>query len=332
MKSKKGEKLSQLVVKSLQERSRKALQYAKKSMLAEKVENKKLCDALEHYASYWNDFTHPGLFSLSYEAVGGCPEEAIQVQTAIAMMAAAFDVHDDIIDESKEKHGVPTVFGKYGKDIALLLGNAFLVKGFAFFSKSLGELDRKKADKIVDAFQASLFELGNAHALELDLRNRANVEAREYMRVVQMKAASIESDMRIGAIIGEGTDAQINALARYGRILGVLGTLREEFVDAFESDELSQRIQSEYLPIPVLYAMESKRVRSRIHRLLAGGKVTKDTTNELVNLVFETRGVKSLKTEMEDLVRESIVLAHSVGETKATNELRNLAASTLEDL
>jgi geranylgeranyl pyrophosphate synthase len=332
MKSKKGEKLSRLVVRSLQERSRKALRYAKKSMLAEKVQNKKLYEALEHYASHWNDFTHPGLFSLSYEAVGGCPEEAIQVQTSIAMMAAAFDVHDDIIDESEKKHGVPTVFGKFGKDIALLLGNAFLVKGFAFFSKSLGELDRKRADEVVDALQASLFELGNAHALELDLRDRAHVQAREYMRVVQMKAASIESDMRIGAIIGGGTNAQVNALARYGRILGVVGTLREEFVDVFESDELSQRIQSEYIPIPVLYAMQSKRARDGIRRLLAGRKVTSRVANELVNLVFETRGVKSLKTEMEDLVRESIVLARSFGETKTTNQLRNLAASMLEDL
>ena len=301
-------------------------------MLSEKIENKKLRDALEHYVSHWNDFTHPGLFSLGCEAVGGHPDKAIRVQAAIAMMAAAFDIHDDIIDESDEKHGVPTVFGKYGKDIALLLGNAFLIKGFTSFSRSLGELERKKVHEIFDVLQTSLFELGNAHGLELNLKERPGAEPEEYMRVVEMKAASIESDMKIGAIIGGGTDGQIRALARYGRILGIVGTLREEFVDVFEPDELSHRVQSEYLPIPVLYAMQDKEAEHEIRKVLAGGKITKGVANELVNAVFETKNVKSLKRKMECLVHEGIHLASNVRRLNTRNQLRSLAASTLEDL
>jgi len=159
---------------------------------------------LKHYFSYWNDSTHPGLFSVAYEAAGGEPDEALQPQAAIAMMAAGFDVHDDIIDESEQKHGVPTVFGKYGRKITLLLGNAFLIKGFTFFCISIEELDLEKLREVVEVLQRSLFELGNAHALELDLRERTNAELGEYMRGVEMKAASIEGDMRIGAIIGGG--------------------------------------------------------------------------------------------------------------------------------
>ena len=47
----------------------------------------------------------------------------------MAMIAAAFDIHDDIMDNSKRKHDHMTVFGKFGSEISILLGDAFLIKG-----------------------------------------------------------------------------------------------------------------------------------------------------------------------------------------------------------
>ncbi|MGB8779389.1 MAG: polyprenyl synthetase family protein [Candidatus Bathyarchaeia archaeon] len=67
---------------------------------------------------------------MACEAIGADPDSVLPVQAAITMMAAAFDIHDDFIDESKAKHGVLTVFGKFGKNVALLLGEAFLTEGF----------------------------------------------------------------------------------------------------------------------------------------------------------------------------------------------------------
>ena len=63
-----------------------------------------------------------------------------------------------------------------------------------------------------------------------------DVVPEEYMRILEMKAASIEADMRIGAIAAGGRNADIEALTKYGRIVGILGTLREEFVDLSRSE------------------------------------------------------------------------------------------------
>ncbi len=51
---------------------------------------------------------------------------------------------------------------------------------------------------------------------------------------MRMKAASVEADMRIDAIVGGGNEKEIEALTKYGRILGMLATLREEFIDVFD--------------------------------------------------------------------------------------------------
>jgi geranylgeranyl pyrophosphate synthase len=331
MHPKKSVRQSQIIVAELQKRSKKALEFAKERILAEKTEYRELRKALEHYVSNWNEFTHSGLFSLACEAVGGDADTVMPIQAAIAMMTAAFDIHDDVIDMSEAKHGVPTVFGKFGKDIAILLGNAFMIAGFTLFGKSL-EGSRQKKAKVYETLKMSLFELGNAHALELDLKGKSDVEPEESMRIVKMKAASIEADMRIGAMLGGGTSSEVEALAKYARTLGLLATLREEFIDVFDIEELNQRISNEYLPIPVLCAMQDEDSRGKIKKLLSKVKVTSNEVNELVHIVFETQNVKKLEKEMKELVAESMRFASKIRDNKLRSQLQKLASSMLEDL
>lgn len=246
------------------------------------------------------------------------------------MIAAAFDIHDDIIDKSTLKHGTPTVFGKFGEEIALLLGDAFLIEGFTLYGKSLEELHQEKAN-VFETIKQSLYEFGNAHALELSLKKRADAPPEEYLKIVEMKAASIEGDMRIGAIIGGGTRKEVEALARYGRILGTLAMLREEFIDVFDTEELNQRVSSEYLPIPVLYAMQDTESKKKIEKLLAK-EITNRDVGVLVDAVFKAKNVGKLKKYMEELVAEAVGITSTVRNKNLRDQLLSFASSTLEDL
>lgn len=332
MTMKKNIKPSETLVEELRKRSRKGLELAKKIMLAEKIEHKKMRDALEHYTSSWDDFTHAGMLSIACEAVGGNTHKATKVQAAIAMVAAAFDIHDDIIDRSRTKHGVPTVFGKFGKDVALLLGNAFVLRGFTFLGESTSELPRERAKEIFATLNRTLSDVGNAHALELNLRGRTNDVSERYLHVVKMKAASIEADMRIGALVGGGTTGEVEALTKYGRIMGTLATLREEFIDIFEIEELRQRIRGQYLPVPILYAMQDAKSYAVIQKLLASGKLRKDDINELVDAVFDAKSVKKLRKTMENLISESVQLVEKARNDEPKSLLVSLTSSALEDL
>jgi len=326
----KTRKQSEIVLIELAKKSRNGLEFAKRTILSEKIQYVKLRDALEYYVSSWNDVTHPGLFAVAYEAVGGDLREGVSVQAAVAMIAAAFDIHDDIIDKSTLKHGTPTVFGKFGEEIALLLGNAFLIEGFTLFGKSLEEVGQEKAN-VFETIKQSLYEFGNAHALELNLKKRADATPKEYLKIVKMKAASIEGDMRIGAIIGGGTHKEVEALARYGRILGTLAMLREEFIDVFDTEELNQRVSSEYLPIPILYAMQDTESKKKIEKLLAK-EITNRDVDVLIDAVFVAKNVGKLKEYMEELVAEAVGITSTVRNKNLRDQMQSFASSTLEDI
>lgn len=332
MSSKKTQNRSKSIIEELSKRSKDCQEFVRKSLLSEKIEYKELQRALEHYFSYWNDFTHPGIFSITCEAVSEDPLNQIEAQAAMAMLAAAFDIHDDIVDDSKNKHGYPTVFGKYGKDIALLLGNAFMIDGFTLMGKTAGRLTHERSNNIFSVLKKSFFDVGNAHASELSLRRKVDASPDQYLKILGKKAASIEVDMHVAALLGGGSPKEVELLARYGRILGTLAALREEFIDIFEIEELNQRIKAEALPIPILYALQDKGPTKIIEKLLTKGELNSQDIERLLDIVMRSESVERLRTYMLNLNNKANNLASNIQNQAAAKLLRTLAESTLEDL
>jgi len=323
---------SQSIIEELGKRSLECHEFVKKSLLSEKIEHQELRQALEHYFSYWNDFSHPGIFSIACEAVGGDPAKQIEAQAAMAMLAAAFDIHDDIVDDSKTKHGCSTVFGKYGKDIALLLGNAFMINGFTLMGKTVSRLPRQRSTLIFSILKTSFFVVGNAHASELRLRRRLEASPDEYMEILEKKAASVEADMHIAALFGDGSPKEAEALAHYGRILGTLATLREEFIDLFEVEELNQRIKGEAFPVPLLYALQDEKSRGKIEKIIKKGELNSKDVERLLDVVLGSKAVAQLRNCMQDLVNQASEQTNNVRNKTCATLLRRIATSALEDL
>jgi geranylgeranyl diphosphate synthase type I len=325
-------KMGKIIMADIKQRSKKGFELAKQVLQAEKMEYPKLREALEHYLTNWEEFTHPGLFSLACEAVGGDPDGVLPTQAAIAMMAAAFDLHDDIIDKSEVKRGIPTVYGKFGVEMSLLLGNAFLIEGFKIFADSATILPKEKQKGVLETLKKLLFEVGNAHALEVGLKERKNIAPSDYLKITEMKAASIEADMYTGALFGGGKDIDVKVLARVGRILGILATLRDDLIDVFDIDELRPRISVQDLPLPLVFAMRDQKAKKEIMNVLSKPKITKSDVATLVDSTLKSESVVELRKRMQLLIREGLSLTNKLSVKKLQSKLQAFLSFMLEDL
>lgn len=332
MKSREPQKKSAVLVGYFRERSIESQNFVRTSFLSEKIRHARLREALEYYFSYWNDFTHSGFFSLAFEASGGNLVDSVEPQAAMAMIAAALDIHDDIIDHSSRKNDYMTVFGKFGQDISILLGNAFLVKGLTVLGESASNLPGRKQREIFKVARECLFEVGNAHAVELEMKGRRDASPEKYLQVLEMKAAGVEADMHIATLMAGASDRCTGIFKEYGRIIGTLAILREEFVDLFEHEELNRRIQRETLPIPLMYALKSPKSKEKISGLLKNGKIGKKDVNGLASIVLDTAPVIKLKKRMKVLCQKGVSLVRDIDNRKSQTLLMNLARSMLEDI
>jgi geranylgeranyl pyrophosphate synthase len=324
--------MGKVIVADLKKRSRKGLALAKQILQSEKMEYPKLQEAVEHYLANWNEFTHPGLFSVACEAVGGDPEDALPTQAAIAMLTAAFDLHDDIIDKSEVKHKVPTVYGKFGVEMALLLGNAFLINGLELFAESTVVFPKAKQKSTLATLKKLLFEVGNAHALEVGLKEKKTIAPSAYLKITEMKAASIEADMYVGALFGGGKDVDVKVLARIGRILGILATLRDDLIDVFDIEELRQRIAVQDLPLPLIFALQDQKIKEKAINILSKPKITKSDVATLVDFTLEAESTVQLRKDMQLLIGEGLSLSNKLTIKKLQRKLQALLSFMLEDL
>jgi len=293
--------------KIFRQRGTKALETARREILKEKIECKETREALSYFITeYWHDVTRPSLLSLACAAVGGNPEITTPVAVSMILTSGAMDIHDDIIDESKRKGSRDTVLGKCGKSIALLVGDALMFKGLVLLQQALeNEVSADNKAKILDVVEKRFFELGDAEAMELSFQARTDITPKEYLRIVKKKAADMEAYMRIGGVLGGGTHEEIEALGKYGRILGTLIILRDDLIDMIDLHETVQRIRKESLPLPILYALQDTTQRKALVELLHQKKHTTSRAKKVIELAGDSGGMKRTRGLMQRLINQA---------------------------
>ena len=331
-KMKTNEKLIVQVQRLLEERSRKSLDIAKREVLQEEMKCKEINDAFEYYAGNWNDVIHPGLLSIACEAAGGDADKSIPMQVVMLLLTAAVDIHDDIIDESNTKYGKPTVFAKFGKDIALLVGDALLMKALVLLHKLERQFKIEKMDAIWNIIKSRFFEMGNAEALEASLKGNTDVSVKEYTWILKMKASTSEAHMRIGAIVGGGEQEIIYLLGNYGRTLGILIGIREDFIDVFEPEELQTRIRNECLPLPILYAFKNPQTKKIILNYLSKREISDKDSEKMVDIIFKQKDVEMFRNKTKRLAEEACNNILSLPNKNLASQMKILIKGVIEDL
>jgi geranylgeranyl diphosphate synthase, type I len=289
----------------LEERSKKAMDKAKSDVIEEEIKYAPLKEALTYFMTeLWFHSTHPALLSLTCEAVGGDKDAPTDISVAIVVLAGAADIHDDIIDKSKKKYSKPTIFGKYGKDMAIIAGDIMWLKGMALLNKACDQLSKQKKEKILNLVKNAFFDIGSIEAKEAALRTNLDIKPEDFLEILDLKVSVAEASAKIGAILGDGNNEQIKTMGEIGKNLALLMTIRNEYIDMFETDELRNRYKNECLPLPVIYALQNATMRKQIIQLLES-KITEKTIEKLVEIVTSCIEVHELGKRLHNCSEET---------------------------
>jgi geranylgeranyl pyrophosphate synthase len=302
-----GEELSRHILKIFERRGNKALDIAKRKVLeeAEKLECKEAREALKYFMNErWKETTRAALLSIACEALGGKPNVTTPIAVPLILIGGAVDIHDDIIDKTKRKRNRLTVYGKFGEEIALLVGDALLLKGLCLLYEASKEIPQDKMQDIFEVLKSFFFEMGDAEALEVSLRRRTLLTVDEYMNFVRKKAAELEAYMRISAILADGSRKEIEALSRYGRILGMLVIMGDDNADMLNPTDVLNRIKNEVLPFPIIYALNKPQVKEKLMPILQKKKLTRKDAETIFHIIYKAKVFDEIGTFFTKLINE----------------------------
>ena len=208
------------------------------------------------------------------------PLRAAALAAAIELLHNATLIHDDYVDESTHRRGRPTVAAMEGAERAIAVGDFYFAKATRLIAEiGNGDVTSTVAEAL-EAICASQID-------DVALRGAFPGDHDSYLKVVRGKTAALfAASCASGALLSEADPVAVEALRRYGDLLGVAFQMADDMVDFSPSSgkPVGLDIRQRVLSLPLIYAAEDREVGPEVRRLLAGtlGDAEVERVTELV--------------------------------------------------
>ena len=189
---------------------------------------------LAHYNAGGGKRVRPVLALLGAEAVGGSADSALATGCAVELFQSSALIHDDIADEGELRRGEPCLHLTMGLGLAINIGDAALVETSCAILGD-GNLSADRRLRVLDELLAMERRTLEGQALDLGwVRDRRwDISADDYLTMASHKTAyySAATPLVMGAICGEGTEAQIEALRAFGMDAGLAFQIQDDLLN-----------------------------------------------------------------------------------------------------
>ncbi len=191
-----------------------------------------LTEAARYACSMGGKRVRPLLMAAAYRALGAdSPQPIVSLAAAFQLIHTATLVHDDVIDHADTRRGRPSMPRAYGVPLSIVSGDYLFVRAF--------ELAAEYPKSIILRCGESCADLVEGEVLQESARFDLSGGRAHYFRVVERKtAAIIAAALASCAEIREVAPPQIDALAGYGRSLGIAFQIRDDLLDVLGDSDL----------------------------------------------------------------------------------------------
>jgi len=172
----------------------------------------------------------PCLALLSCNLFNNDIRNAIKPAIGVEMFHNFTLLHDDIMDKADIRRNKPTVHKKWNENVAILSGDAMLIKTYELFF----ELKPNILAKVIEVFNKAALQVCEGQQYDMNFETKIDVTTDEYIKMITLKTAVLlAASLKIGAIIGGATLKDANLLYNYGINLGIAFQLQDDYLDVY---------------------------------------------------------------------------------------------------
>ena len=262
----------------------------------------------------------PTLALLSSEIEGTPQPRVVTLASVVELMHLASLVHDDSVDHSALRRGLPTVNSLFSHQVSVIMGD-FLYSRALEALVALADLDLLKVLTSVST-QLTVGEMRQLAAVE-----RLAFTEHEYESLIEAKTASLLSAAcETGAMCGAARHRA--ALKRFGARLGMAFQVADDILDYTETASVTGKpagldLREHKVTLPLIAALPrlSPAARGTVEALFASDAPTDDQIHEVVGLVTEAGGIDAARRRGEQYALEADAALRSLPDTPARSAL-----------
>lgn len=268
------------------------------------VDPPELYDASKHLTKAGGKKIRPSLVLLCAEAVGGRLEGALKTAAAVELIHTFSLIHDDIMDQDEMRRGKPSVHKVWGEPMAILAGDILFSLAFELVAQTHEEdIPSERVIEALNTVVDACIKICEGQACDMGFAGKFDVKESEYLNMIYKKtAALIAAASRSGAILGGGTEEQIEALSEYGRLIGMAFQIQDDYLDVVSDEEaIGKPVGSDI--------MEGKMTLMVVHAL---SKASEEDKKTLITI---------LKEDGEENVQRAIGIFNEYGSIEYTHDI-----------
>ena len=230
----------------------------------------------------------PLLLLLSARLCGYSDKDHHQLGSLVEFIHTATLLHDDVVDEADIRRGRRTARKVWGNQISILVGDYLYTKAMCqvveFRSQGINEVLAEACRKMAEGEVLQLYYNGNPAMPEID-----------YIKIVEHKTAGlIAAACRMGAILADASEAQQEALFRFGQCLGIAFQVADDTLDYTANGEslgktIGQDLRQGKATLPLLHLLQ--------HCPEEDGRMIKDRMETRTLSTVDLERILSLMTE-----------------------------------
>ena len=247
----------------------------------------------------------PTLVLLSAELCGGITERTYRAATLVELLHTATLVHDDVVDESDTRRGVPSVNALWKNKVGVLLGDYLLSRGLLL---ALDDGDYDLLHVVSDAVR----RMSEGELLQIETARRLDMTEDRYFQIIADKTGSLIAACLAAGAASAGADDETVARAKaVGETIGLAFQIRDDLFDydgaASVGKPVGLDLQDRKMTLPLIAALDAAGPAEarRVRRVVRKRKKSRAEVREVLAFVEASGGAAAARARMEALAAEA---------------------------
>lgn len=271
----------------------------------------------------------PTLVLLASEVEQRSEPRAPALAAIVELVHLATLVHDDSVDHSVLRRGMPTVNALFTHEVSVIMGDYL-------YSRAVVELVRLGDMEILRVLAAATNVMTVGEMRQLTAHDALAFTEDDYEALIRSKTASLLSAAcEIGALAGASTHRA--ALARYGESLGMAFQVADDLLDYTAEEKVTGKptgldLREHKVTLPLLGALRTitPAARREVERLFATPEPDDSQIARVVEIVTERGGLEYARRRGEAYARDAVDALRGLPETPAVAALHDAVAYVMD--